>query len=87
MVSDKDNGFVSKFNCKFLGKNIDRIYDATCINFVGPIFKIIIALIFITLSMSVVAICSLCLGIRISRNLKQKAKIFSDGINKKSNYE
>lgn len=40
-TNDPTTGLLSRFNCKFLGKSIDRVFDAMCVNYVTPLFKVL----------------------------------------------
>jgi hypothetical protein len=65
-VKFEDN-FLDKFNCKFLGKNIDRVYDSVCVGFVIPVFKVIITFAVLSGSMFFAALFSNILAIRYAR--------------------
>lgn len=39
-TTDPETGLMSRFNCKFLDKSMDRIFDAMCVNYVTPVFKV-----------------------------------------------
>lgn len=78
-VKFEDN-FLNKFNCKFLGKNINRVYDSLCIGTVIPLFKIIITFAIISGSMFFASLFSNILAIRYARNIRKDTRIHDEKI-------
>ncbi|KRX01551.1 hypothetical protein PPERSA_01454 [Pseudocohnilembus persalinus] len=73
-VSSGENGLFNQNNCTFVQNSIDRLYDATCVNYVTPTFKIIICLAAGSLCMMSASLFSYCLAIKYARKFR-KAKV------------
>lgn len=70
VTTDPDTGLLSRFNCKFLGASIDRVFDAMCVNYVSPVFKVIIAVAIASTSMFFASFFSFTLAIRYARKVR-----------------
>ena len=67
--------FLDKFNCKFLGPNIERIYDSVCVGFITPIFKMIISIAVVSGGMFIASLYSNLIAIRYARNCRKDIRV------------
>mmetsp|Transcript_4333 Transcript_4333/g.663 ORF Transcript_4333/g.663 Transcript_4333/m.663 type:complete len:126 (-) Transcript_4333:330-707(-) len=75
---------MSRFNCKFVEKSVDRIFDAVCVNYVSPIFKVILATAIASVSMFFASFFSFCLAIRYARKVRPSKVFLGNKKNKKN---
>lgn len=67
LITNPKSGLVTQFNCKFINKNIDFIWDAVCVNLFPPLFKITLAVIISSVGLFFASFATCLLGLRYSK--------------------
>jgi len=70
-TTDPKTGLFSRFNCRFIGDSIDRVFDAMCVNYVSPSFKVIVAVAISSVCIFFATFFTFTLAIRYARKVRK----------------